>query len=265
MTVRTWLRPLRLEASRGDRVILPVRDWWSLVVWKLQTNSGRAVTFTSESVKMIDAIERGGVSNDRPAIRDDQILIAECELPPLEPADYSITVELRIPPIETQPPVVAVSERAGFLVRRGDEDPDVRRTFLRAEAERLGTTRGPDRFVRLHDVLVELTALEPNNPTPYERLGDESVGVTTIDETAEYYETARRVSEQNLRTKYGQPDTWPEEISAFWQIRSRALTAFARAVRRYTPGDGIHFQITNLGSKKLVKVLRGRDVLATLE
>jgi hypothetical protein len=266
VTIELSLMPLRIGASEGERVLLSTPEWWSLLTWKVHDEvRGDDIAYHAEDVSVDRfGVEREGSRLDVNALSDDEMLSLEGHLPVLPVGNYKLSVELRVPQTESQEGFTVTSEYRRFAVRRGDEDPDTRGTYLRWRADRILATPASDRFAQFRSVMLELAGLASNDPTPYAQLGDASIGLVSAVETAQYYEKALRIARQNVERKFGPQAGWTDETRQGWATISKSLTAFSRAIRAY-PMPGIQLRVENRGFHKEIIVYRAGKAIARVE
>lgn len=236
-------------------VMLP-NPWTSELKWTLRNRE------TGEEIVLSDVRTVSSyIRRDTPPPADDTALHegetrhAWMELPLLPVGDFELRTELRLPQIGSQPPITTTSYPVRLSVRVGNEDTGIRRTYLRAAADRVAATPSPDRYPRFRELMMELIALEPANASAYERLGDISAGVAPVEETLRYYERALRLTREGLSSAHGTP--LPPEMQKYWERCERSLTAFARAMGDYrAAGAGAHIFINNDKDGKRVTVFR---------
>lgn len=257
LEIRVFMNPLRRgpkyeNVKKHEQITFGTTPWWTNAWLRFENHTtGETRTIPASDLRFVaERSDREGGRESVNAIRDDEIVYAEFDLPPFALGDYHLIAELKVPQVGSQPEQMFRSDTPfAFSVRRGDEDVDTRRAYLRARAQRLAATPGVG-FDLFRTTVEELMQLEPKNPGNLEWLGDLAVSLSTAEEATAYYDRTLELIRTNLIEKFGPPEAWSSEVKEFWSQRERALTVVRRASALAKPGSWM--SVLNDGRSKRI-------------
>ena len=167
---------------------------------------------------------------------------------PLPPGKY--TIKATLAGIQNADGVQANAESSPkpIVVLIGNENLDARLIRLRADEERLRTTRDAS-LSDYRKIIDELISLEPGNWLHYERLADKSLNRVELSEVRDLYAQASALFEQFVSDISGRR---PHRIDNFLRKKARKFASFHRVYE-----EVMSSQSDGPMSLKLVQDLKG--------
>jgi hypothetical protein len=192
--------------------------WWRKLGVEISDKNGVVRTVAGSDAPLLEARVRGElISGERSTYArwSARPTFVRLAIPVLPPGDYTARATLVMPSGAT-----LRSDATVFHVRRGDEDTDVRRLYLRGRADKVST------FAEYKALMLELRALEPDNAGIIENIADHSLNNASPEETLAWYRQAqamRKKASEKFMTERGDRLTAAERRSIEQQLLGVSL------------------------------------------